>query len=69
MLVVHHPDQRLHDPDQVFRTGRFIAQPDRAERYDIFLDIVRQDRHEIVQAPLNREIGRASCRERVSPYV
>ena len=54
MLVVHHPDQRLHDPDQVFRTGRFIAQPDRAERYDIFLDIVRQDRHEIVQAPLNR---------------
>jgi acetoin utilization deacetylase AcuC-like enzyme len=54
MLVVHHPDQRLHDPDQVFRTGRFIAQPDRAERYDIFLDIVRQDRHEIVVAPLNR---------------
>jgi acetoin utilization deacetylase AcuC-like enzyme len=54
MLVVHHPDQRLHDPDQVFRTGKFIAQPDRAERYDIFLDIVRQDRHEIVEAPLNR---------------
>jgi len=54
MLVVHHPDQRLHDPDQVFRTGKFIAQPDRAERYDIFLDIVQQDRHEIVEAPLNR---------------
>ena len=54
MLVVHHPDQRLHDPDQVFRTGKFIAQPDRAERYDIFLDIVRQDRHEIVEAPLDR---------------
>ncbi len=54
MLVVHHPDQALHDPDQVFRTGRFIEQPDRAERYRIFLDIVRQDRHEIITAPLNR---------------
>jgi acetoin utilization deacetylase AcuC-like enzyme len=54
MLVVHHPDQTLHDPDTVFRTGKFIAQPDRAERYRIFLDIVRQDRHAIVQAPLNR---------------
>jgi acetoin utilization deacetylase AcuC-like enzyme len=54
MLVVHHPDQALHDPDTVFRTGKFIAQPDRAERYRIFLDIVRSDRHEIVEAPLNR---------------
>jgi acetoin utilization deacetylase AcuC-like enzyme len=54
MLVVHHPDQAMHDPDQVFRTGRFIDQPDRAERYRIFLDTVRQDRHEIVEAPLNR---------------
>ena len=54
MLVVHHPDQALHDPDTVFRTGKFIAQPDRAERYRIFLDIVRNDRHEIVEAPLNR---------------
>jgi acetoin utilization deacetylase AcuC-like enzyme len=54
MLVIHHPDQALHDPDQVFRTGRFIEQPDRAERYRIFLDIVQRDRHEIVQAPLNR---------------
>ncbi len=54
MLVVHHPDQALHDPDQVFRTGKFIEQPDRAERYRIFLDIVRQDRHEIITAPLNR---------------
>ena len=26
MLVVHHPDQALHDPDTVFRTGKFIAQ-------------------------------------------
>jgi acetoin utilization deacetylase AcuC-like enzyme len=54
MLVVHHPDQALHDPDTVFRTGQFIAQPDRAERYRIFLDIVQRDRHEIVEAPLNR---------------
>jgi acetoin utilization deacetylase AcuC-like enzyme len=54
MLVVHHPDQALHDPDTVFRTGKFIAQPDRAERYRIFLDIVKQDCHEIVEAPLNR---------------
>ncbi len=54
MLVIHHPDQELHDPDQVFRTGRFIDQPDRAERYRIFLDTVRQERHEIVEAPLNR---------------
>lgn len=54
MLVVHHPDQALHDPDTVFRTGRFIAQPDRAERYRIFLDTVTNERHEIVEAPLNR---------------
>ncbi len=54
MLVVHHPDQALHDPDTVFRTGKFITQPDRAERYRIFLDIVTAERHEIVEAPLNR---------------
>lgn len=52
MLVVHHPDQALHDPDRVFRTGRFIAQPDRAERYRIFLDVVTAERHAIVEAPL-----------------
>ena len=54
MLVIHHPDQALHDPDTVFRTGKFIAQPDRAERYRIFLDIVQADRHDIAVAPLNR---------------
>jgi acetoin utilization deacetylase AcuC-like enzyme len=54
MLVVHHPDQARHDPDTVFRTGKFIAQPDRAERYRIFLDIVTNEQHEIVEAPLNR---------------
>jgi acetoin utilization deacetylase AcuC-like enzyme len=52
MLVVHHPDQSLHDPHRVFRTGIFIDQPDRAERYRIFLDITRQDGHEIAEAPL-----------------
>ena len=54
MLVIHHPDQALHDPAEVFRTGRFIAQPDRAERYRIFLDVVRRGGHEIVEAPLDR---------------
>ena len=54
MLVMHHPDQALHDPDTVFRTGRFIPQPDRAERYRIMLATVTGDRHEIVEAPLNR---------------
>jgi acetoin utilization deacetylase AcuC-like enzyme len=52
MLVVHHPDQALHDPERVFRTGKFIDQPDRAERYRIFLDIVQKDNHEIAEAPL-----------------
>jgi acetoin utilization deacetylase AcuC-like enzyme len=52
MLVVHHPDQALHDPELVFRGGKFIAQPDRAERYRIFLETVAADRHEIVEAPL-----------------
>jgi acetoin utilization deacetylase AcuC-like enzyme len=52
MFVVHHPDQALHDPERVFRTGQFIDQPDRAERYRIFLDIVRKDGHEIIEAPL-----------------
>lgn len=54
MLAIHHPDQVLHDPEEVFRTGKLIEQPDRAERYSVFLDIVRQDGHEIVEAPLNR---------------
>jgi acetoin utilization deacetylase AcuC-like enzyme len=52
MLVVHHPDQALHDPPSVFRTGKFIEQPDRAERYRIFLEVARQQRHEVVEAPL-----------------
>ncbi len=52
MLVVHHPDQALHDPETVFRTGNFIAQPDRRERYDIFLNVMREDGHEIIEAPL-----------------
>ena len=51
MLVVHHPDQALHDPELVFRYGQFIAQPDRAERYRIFLDVARRGGHEIVTAP------------------
>ena len=54
MLVIHHPDQALHDPAEVFRTGKFIPQPDRAERYRIFLDVMRQGRHDIVEAPLDR---------------
>jgi len=52
MLVVHHPDQARHDPPLVFRGGRFIDQPDRAERYRLLLDAVREDRHEVVEAPL-----------------
>ena len=51
MLVVHHPDQALHDPARVFRTGQFIDQPDRSVRYRIFLDIVQKDGHEIIEAP------------------
>ncbi|SEF09273.1 Acetoin utilization deacetylase AcuC [Rhizobiales bacterium GAS191] len=54
MLVIHHPDQALHDPEYVFRTGKFIEQPDRTERYRIFLDIMREDGHEILTAPLGR---------------
>jgi acetoin utilization deacetylase AcuC-like enzyme len=52
MLVVHHPDQALHDPERVFRTGKFIDQPDRAERYRLFLSVMREEGHQIVQAPL-----------------
>ncbi|WP_373002661.1 histone deacetylase family protein [Hyphomonas sp.] len=52
MLVVHHPDQALHDPETVFRTGKLIAQPDRCERYEIFLRVMREEGHEIVEAPL-----------------
>lgn len=52
MLVIHHPDQALHDPETVFRTGQMVTQPDRAERYHIFLNAMRQDGHEIAVAPL-----------------
>jgi len=52
MLVVHHPDQARHDPALVFRGGRFIDQPDRAERYRLLLDAAREDRHDLVEAPL-----------------
>jgi acetoin utilization deacetylase AcuC-like enzyme len=52
MLVLHHPDQALHDPETVFRTGRMIAQPDRAERYHIFLGAMRDGGHRIEVAPL-----------------
>ncbi len=52
MLVVHHPDQALHDPETVFRTGRMIEQPDRTQRYDIFLKVMADDGHQIVEAPL-----------------
>lgn len=51
MLVVHHPDQALHDPEQVFRLGTFIAQPDRAERYRIFLEAAQHGGHRIAVAP------------------
>ena len=54
MLVIHHPDQALHDPAEVFRTGRFIPQPDRAERYRIFLDAMRRGGHAIAVAPLDQ---------------
>jgi acetoin utilization deacetylase AcuC-like enzyme len=52
MLVIHHPDQTLHDPAEVFRTGKFIDQPDRAERYRIFLGVAEAGGHRIVEAPL-----------------
>ena len=51
MLVIHHPDQALHDPEQVFRLGTWIAQPDRAERYRIFLQVAEAGRHRIALAP------------------
>jgi acetoin utilization deacetylase AcuC-like enzyme len=47
MRVFHHPDQALHDPPLVFRYGRFIDQPDRAERYDIFLRAAAEAGHRI----------------------
>ena len=34
MIVVHHPDQALHDPELVFRTGQFIPYTDRRDRGD-----------------------------------
>lgn len=54
MLVIHHPDQALHDPETVFRTGRLIAQPDRAERYRIFLDAMQGGGHRVEVAPIGR---------------
>ncbi len=51
MYVVHHPDQALHDPDKVFRYGHFIAQPDRAERYRIFLRAALDGGHQVTEAP------------------
>ena len=50
MLVVHHPDQALHDPETVFRLGGFIPQPDRAERYRIFLDVAQKGGHQVTVA-------------------
>ncbi|HYZ62645.1 MAG TPA: histone deacetylase family protein [Acetobacteraceae bacterium] len=47
MLVVHHPDQALHDPERVFRLGTWIDQPDRAERYRIFLGVAEEGGHRI----------------------
>jgi len=46
MFVVHHPDQALHDPEQVFRLGALIPQLDRAERYRIFLGVARFGGHQ-----------------------
>ncbi|MGN6144171.1 MAG: histone deacetylase family protein [Mesorhizobium sp.] len=52
MLVVHHPDQALHDPEHVFRMGQFLPQPDRAERYRIFLAQASLHASRIVEAPI-----------------
>jgi len=52
MLVVHHPDQALHDPEHVFRLGQFLPQPDRAERYHVFLAEARKHAGSVVEAPL-----------------
>lgn len=52
MIVVHHPDQALHDPEFVFRMGQFLPQPDRAERYRIFLSEARKCASHVAEAPL-----------------
>lgn len=52
MLVVHHPDQALHDPEHVFRMGRLLPQPDRAERYRIFLAEAKKQSPNVVEAPI-----------------
>ncbi|MGM4914566.1 histone deacetylase family protein [Rhizobium sp. 768_B6_N1_8] len=57
MLVVHHPDQALHNPSAVFRGGKYIDQPDRAERYRIFLSAIADDGHRVVQARLGNLAG------------
>lgn len=52
MIVVHHPDQALHDPEFVFRMGQFLPQPDRAERYRIFLHEARKHASQVRVAPI-----------------
>jgi acetoin utilization deacetylase AcuC-like enzyme len=52
MKVVHHPDQARHDPALVYRTGKFVDQPDRAERYRVLLDAARAQGHALVEASL-----------------
>ncbi|WP_127519688.1 histone deacetylase family protein [Mesorhizobium sp. Z1-4] len=52
MLVVHHPDEARHDPEHVFRMGRFLPQPDRADRYRLFLSEACKHASEVVEAPL-----------------
>jgi len=53
MLIFHHKDQALHDPERVFRGGKYIPQVDRAERYKIFLDIVTHAGHDVRSAELS----------------
>lgn len=52
MIVVHHPDQALHDPQFVFRMGQLLPQPDRADRYHLFLEEARRHASEVIVAPL-----------------
>ncbi|MDK1493702.1 histone deacetylase family protein [Sinorhizobium sp. 7-81] len=52
MLVIHHPDQALHDPQWALRRGKLMEAPDRAERYGILLAAARDDGHEEEIAPI-----------------
>ncbi|TIX53276.1 MAG: histone deacetylase family protein, partial [Mesorhizobium sp.] len=52
MLVIHHPDQALHDPDRALRRGMLMEAPDRAERYHILLRAARDDGHTEEIAPM-----------------